>query len=361
LKNTLTLVGGSAYSSTGGIQTMNRVMTRELADAGWLRESLFLWDRRADTEQTGLAVQGYGEARQPFVRAIVRKAGLGGRGAWLCTHINYAPLVLAACAVRRRPVGLIAHAAELDEGMTETKRRALGRVSRVFAVSAYTAAKVRALGRVRPTVVMPNGVDDPCPAGPPVRPANLPVRVLFVGRMDEVYKGQAELIDAVAVLRNRCPDLRLVFVGGSPAVERWRSEAAARGVGDRVEFTGRVSDAELDRQFRQATIFAMPSQNEGFGLVYAQAMAYGLPCIGSERDAAGEVIAPGKTGLCVPVKNVPALAAAIDTLAKSPDLRAAMGQAGRARFEAQFTEGRYRERFLAVIGHWLRGEGVQAE
>ncbi len=337
---------------------MNRVMTRELAAAGWLRESLFLWDRGTDAKQSGLPVRGFDEARRPFLRALAGAAVGGGRRAWLCTHINYAPLVLAAGTWQRAPVGLIAHAAELDEGMTATKRRALCRVSRVFAVSAYTAGKVRALGRVKPTVVLPNGVDDPCPSGPPTRAADLPFRVLFVGRMDEVYKGQAELIDAVAILRRRWPGLRLVFVGGSPAVERWRSEAAARGVADQVEFTGRVSEAELDRQFRQATLFAMPSQNEGFGLVYAQAMAYGLPCIGSQRDAAGEVIAPGETGLCVPVKNAPALAAAIDTLAQSAALRSAMGRAGRARFEAQFTEQCYRRRFLAGIREWLGAEGV---
>jgi glycosyltransferase involved in cell wall biosynthesis len=98
----------------------------------------------------------------------------------------------------------------------------------------------------------------------------------------------------------------------------------------------------------------MPSENEGFGLVYAEAMAHGLPCIASTRDAAGEVVRDGETGLLVPVRDPAALAEAIHRLVSEPGLGTRMGAAGRRRFEALFTPEKYRERLLAMMADWHR-------
>jgi glycosyltransferase involved in cell wall biosynthesis len=176
--------------------------------------------------------------------------------------------------------------------------------------------------------------------------------VLFVGRMDERYKGQLDLIDALDILRFRHPKLRLVFVGGGAALSDWREEARRRGVHERVTFTGRISDRELAEYYSTATLFAMPSENEGFGLVYAEAMAYSLPCVGSDWDAATEVISHGETGLCVPAHNSTALAGALSELLEDRGLRESMGRSGRLRFEKNFTAGVYREKLLVALREW---------
>jgi phosphatidylinositol alpha-1,6-mannosyltransferase len=348
------LIGGSAYSSTGGIQFVNRQLVRELAEAGWLGHAHFLWDLPADINSIepdlvrAGAVRGYGLQRRSFLRDIGWCALRNRRDLWLCTHVNYALVGLAVNLGLWRRVGVLLHAAELDEGFTRSKQLALKRVGWVLAVSEFTKRKAIKLGVDPARIhVVPNGVRDPCPNW---RLGAAPGKavVLFVGRMTEHYKGQADLLDAMRLLRNRFPDLRLVFVGDGPLAE-WKAEAQRRRVDDLVEFAGRIDDAELARRYAGATVFAMPSENEGFGLVYAEAMAHGVPCVGSDRDAAREVIRHGETGYCVPAGNSTALADAIATIVKSPDLRARMSVAARRRFEETFTLDCHRRNLLATL------------
>ncbi|MDT0616726.1 glycosyltransferase family 4 protein, partial [Streptomyces lancefieldiae] len=120
----------------------------------------------------------------------------------------------------------------------------------------------------------------------------------------------------------------------------------------RVEFAGRVSDEELRQCYQSAAVFVMPSENEGFGLVYAEAMAHGVPCIGSDRDAAREVIAHGESGLCVPAGNSTALADAIVALLRSTELRSQMSRAARMRFLAHFSAEKHRDRLLVELRRW---------
>lgn len=250
------------------------------------------------------------------------------------------------------------HAAELDEAFTRLKRFALLRAGRVFAVSEFTKKKALTLGVKASRIhVLYNGVEDPCPEWEPGQYNRTSETVLFAGRMDERYKGQMELLDAMVLLRRRLPGLKLVFVGGGRTLNEWKGETEQRGLTDIVEFTGRISDEELTRRYKSSALFAMPSHNEGFGLVYAEAMAHGLPCIGSDRDAAREVIAHGGTGLCVPAGNSTALADAIYTLLRSPELRGRMGGAGRQRFLGNFTAEKHCESLLAAMALWREAVG----
>jgi glycosyltransferase involved in cell wall biosynthesis len=96
-------------------------------------------------------------------------------------------------------------------------------------------------------------------------------------------------------------------------------------------------------------VFAMPSAREGFGLVYLEAMRAGRPCIGSTSDAAGDIIVQGETGFLVDRADGPALSGAIVSLLTDGARRAAMGEAGRKRFEAHFTADRFAARFRDIL------------
>ena len=353
------LVGGSAYSSTGGIQAVNRMLVSELAGAGLLRRGYFLWDEATTATHDSRTfvkedrVRFYGLNRWEFTKDIFGSALKRPRDFWLCTHVNYTLVGLCASFGRQSRVAVLLHAAEMDEAFTELKRLALCRAGKVFTVSEFTKKKALALGvRASRIHVIRNGVHDPCPEWEPTRYISSTETILFVGRMDERYKGQMELLDAMMLLRQRLPALRLVFVGGGSTLDEWKAESALRGLSERVEFTGRISDAELSRRYASAALFAMPSHNEGFGLVYAEAMAHGLPCLGSERDAAREVIVDGETGLCVPAGNSTALADAIWTLMRNPRLREEMSLAARIRFASQFTFSAHSQRMLAALEQW---------
>lgn len=355
----INIIGGHAYCAVGGIQAVNRFIVTELKQVGLLRRAFFLWD---DTESAGPAAQAaqasghvrlFARNRVGFIGSLIKQMVRYPDDLWLCTHINYAMLGLFVSRFRKRRLALFIYAAELDEDFTISKLFALRLLTNIFAISGYTKKKAVRLGVKADRVqVMHIGVECPEWDGRPIEAAHEEQRILFVGRMDERYKGQQELLDAVQLLHQRFPLLHVVFVGGGKTIDTWRQDAHARGLDHKTEFSGKISDARLKDEYRRATIFVMVSENEGFGLVYAEAMAFGVPCIAGDWDAASEVVEHGVSGLCLPASNSTALADGISQLLRDPALRQRMSLASRQRFVANFTTTGYRARLLATIEGW---------
>jgi glycosyltransferase involved in cell wall biosynthesis len=162
-------------------------------------------------------------------------------------------------------------------------------------------------------------------AGANVFPERAPRRddghtVVFVG-VDFARKGGLVLLEAFRLLRRRVPRARL-FVAGPPPPRR---------VPERVTFLGRVDPWELPDLFAQSTVFAMPTLHEPYGLAFLDAMACGLPCVGTRVEAVGEIVREGETGLLVPPGDPVALAAALERMLADPGRARAMGARGRAR------------------------------
>jgi len=162
--------------------------------------------------------------------------------------------------------------------------------------------------------VVPFGVR-PLPSGPSL--PRQPRTLLFVGRLRE-YKGLSVLLRAIA----QVDGVRLRVVGSGPLGDELRALAKELRVSDRVTFAGEVSDEELDREYRTARALVLPStrRSEAFGLVLAEALGYGTPCISTELGTATSwVNVHGETGLVVPPGDVRALAAAIRRLLDDQD------------------------------------------
>jgi phosphatidylinositol alpha-1,6-mannosyltransferase len=178
-----------------------------------------------------------------------------------------------------------------------------------------------------------------------------PRAVIVVARMiaAERYKGHDQLLEAWPLVAARFPDARLVLAGTGDDVPRLKAKAAALGLGSKAIFTGFVSRPVLTSLYQHAAVFAMPSREEGFGLVYLEAMVHGLPCIGSIHDAAGDVIEDGKTGFLVDQANTEELADRLLCLLSDGNRRAEMGAAGRRRVEQHFTYERFRQRLLGLL------------
>ncbi len=115
----------------------------------------------------------------------------------------------------------------------------------------------------------------------------------------EPYKNVDKVIRAVARLAVTLPTVRLDIVGDGDGKPALMALAESEGVTDRVSFLGRASDHELALAYSRASVFALPSSGEGFGIVYLEAWQRGLPVIGSTEGAAPEVIAHGQDGLLV--------------------------------------------------------------
>ncbi|MFC7324876.1 glycosyltransferase family 4 protein [Halorubrum rutilum] len=221
------------------------------------------------------------------------------------------------------------------------ERRYLATVDGVVCNSAATRDAVAELG-VDPeaTVVAPPAGDrfDPAvdDAAIAARAAALgesdPLRVAFVGNVGP-RKGLDTLVEGVA-LADAAVDLtvvgRAVDESHVADVERLVRE---RGLGDRVRFAGRLSDAALADVLRESHVLAVPSRYEGFGIVYLEGMSFGLPAIASRAGGAAETVTDGETGALVDPDDPAAVARALDGFAADPDRLAEMGRAARRRYE----------------------------
>jgi phosphatidylinositol alpha-1,6-mannosyltransferase len=279
------------------------------------------------------------------------------KGWWMFNHVGIARAQNLIPRVIRRPYAVLLCGIEVwDPSLSSDRKRALRSAVSRIAISRYTAARVSSahpdIGRISvcPLALLPRENELS------VYDAELigrisPTSVLVAGRMSsaERYKGHDELLECWSDVLQEVPSAQLVISGRGDDVERLRAKAAELGIANRVLFTGFVSDATLDALRRKASIFALPSRGEGFGIVYLEAMRAGLPCIGGTEDAAGDVICDGKTGTLVDPRHRGELASAIVRLLKYPELRAVYGAAGKRRFDEEFTFERYCKRLQSVL------------
>jgi glycosyltransferase involved in cell wall biosynthesis len=171
-----------------------------------------------------------------------------------------------------------------------------------------------------------------------------------VGRIAscERYKGHDAILDVWHDVRREAPNAQLVVVGDGDDRERLMMKAKERGHLATIRFTGSVSDDDLDRLYRRCAFFIMPSVNEGFGLVFLEAMRASKACIGSP-GAASEIIESGKSGFLVDPDDTTALTRAIVELFTRRERRIEIGAYGRDRFERHFTSEHFRARLADAL------------
>ena len=187
-----------------------------------------------------------------------------------------------------------------------------------------------------------------------IGPQDGPPTVLLLGRMDEDFaKGHDLLIAMWPRIVAAVPQARLLLAGGGPAQARARALAAASPAAAAIEFTGFVADADMEALWQRASVFAMPGFEEGFGLVYAEAMRRGIPVLASREDAGQEVNLDGVSGFNVSRQAPAQMADALIALLRDRDLAARMGRAGHLRWQEHYRYSQFRERLLAATQDFL--------
>jgi phosphatidylinositol alpha-1,6-mannosyltransferase len=287
--------------------------------------------------------------------ARLAKAQLLSECDWVFyTHLSVARVQGFLPTRLRRPYGVFLHGIEVWGSLSNAQRAVLENARVLVSNSLYTAERANVAHPWMPAIqpcslaLVPetNDVDRIEPVsslGPHV--------VLLVGRISaaERYKGHDQLLDAWPQLLRSVPDAKLVFAGSGDDEARLRQRARDLGVTESVVFMGFVEPESLAGVYRGAALLAMPSRNEGFGLVYLEAMSYGLPCIGSRQDAAGEVIEDGKTGFLVNQGSTTQLADALTRLLTDQALRRRLGAGGQRRARERFSYAGFRDRFTALL------------
>ena len=219
--------------------------------------------------------------------------------------------------------------------------------------------------------VIPNGIDDPCPElltswSKPSASATDPMRILFVAILRE-SKGVMVLIEACGRLAARGVAFELEVVG------QWQSDEFAARVqqcirdlklSNHVRFRGVLIGDEKFAAYRWADVFCFPSffNSETFGVVLVEAMACGLPVVSTRWRGIPSVVDEDETGFLVEPHDPVAVADCLAILASDIGLRQRMGQAGRAKFEREYTfplhANRMRRMLLETAGADLEPEPV---
>jgi glycosyltransferase involved in cell wall biosynthesis len=231
------------------------------------------------------------------------------------------------------------------------ERASARRADLVVAPSRYAAeTAARLYGLVTVPTVVPEPVDVAgwrarLAAAP--RAANRPPTVLTVARMYP-RKRIRDLLDAARLLAPRIPDLRVRIVGKGPEYGALVAQHARSGLGEGVRFLGDVSARQLAVEYVNADVFALPSVQEAFGLVFAEAMAAGLPVVACRAAAVPEIVEDGTTGILVSPRRPDELAGAIARLIDDRHRRCALGQAGMTRVE-RFDVARIAPAWLGVL------------
>ncbi len=289
----------------------------------------------------------------PPTRAFVLRSVLARRA--VCRAIHDCDLLhvvaepyslLGAWTADSRPLVITAHGTYVPQtvhrpGVGMLYRRAYRR-AHLVAVSDYTAARVRATLPDAALTVIRNGVHAARFQAPAPAPRKHVPTILATGGIKQ-RKGTHLLIDALDKVRQHVPDAQLVITGRQDdlhylaLVER---QIADLGLGDAVHLLGMIGDDDLRGWYQHADVFVLPSLNvgerfEGFGLVFLEASAAGLPVIGTHGSGVAEAVIDGETGLLVPQNDAITLADAITRVLTDADLRARLGAAGRAYAQTQ--------------------------
>jgi len=253
----------------------------------------------------------------------------------LVVHLACSPASALVRLGLGAPSLLYLHADELVDRPVLT-RFAVRTAGAIVAVSTHTRDMAVAFGaspsriaRVHPGVDLP--VD-----GTPAEPADRPT-IVTVARLVDRYKGHDVVLRALPQVREHVPDVQWVVIGEGPLRGELEAQAASEGLDGTARFLGEVSDVERDAWLDRAHVFVMPSRlppgagGEGFGIVYTEAAAHGLPVVAGAVAGARDAVVHGETGLLVDPTDPAAVADALTRVLRDDDLARRMSELGRAR------------------------------
>ena len=161
-------------------------------------------------------------------------------------------------------------------------------------------------------------------------------------------------LQAVALLIDKYPDLKYQIIGDGPEKDCLKKLAVDLGINDRVEFLGRLAHKEVIKYMAKADIFSLPSWNEGFGVVYIEAMSQGRPVIGCKGEGIEDFVEDRKTGILVKPKNVDSLVKAIDYLLSNIDKAQAIGERAQRFILKNYTWEKNAEKTIKVYKEVLK-------
>jgi phosphatidyl-myo-inositol dimannoside synthase len=326
-----------AFGGRGGIAQFNRDLLTSLSDDAAYTKVVAL--PRVLFEQSPAVPQNLDFRKQSAggkVRYIIESLKAVARERFdvvICSHINLLPIAAAAAAAQRVPLLLVVYGIEAWQSPRGLAAKLVKRASAVVAISEYTKRRFLDWSGVESSRVhvIPCCVNmKRFGVGPKrddlLRKYRLGGRtvMLTVARLagKERAKGIDEVLESLTDIAREIPNISYLVVGEGSDRERLEEKAIVLGVSNRVVFAGFVPEEEKVDHYRLADAYVMPGRGEGFGIVYLEALACGLPIIASSLDASAEVVLNRSFGRVVnPDRPAELKAACVAVLAENDGIR----------------------------------------
>lgn len=247
----------------------------------------------------------------------------------ICGHINLLPVASLASKLAGAPLMLLTYGIEVWSPRGAVWRHLVRSCKAIVSISEFTLGKLRAWARLDDvgTFLVPNAIDlsgyTPGPRDEALRArlgiGNGPL-LLTLGRMDasEQAKGFDEVLEALPWLVQQYPGIQYCAAGDGSDRPRLEGKAQSLGVSGRVLFPGYIAEEEKAALYRLADVYVMPSRLEGFGYVFLEAVACGVPVIASRVDGSREAVRDGALGILVDPSDRRELISAIESALVSP-------------------------------------------
>lgn len=361
---------GDAYGGWGGIAKFNRDFLAAAASHAATSEVVVVPRRIVEPvgelpdklDYRERAARGAGR----FLAEMARLAAAGGHfDAIVSGHINLAPLAWAMGAIKGAPVVVIVHGIDAWRPTSRAVANlAARRIKGVIAVSQTTLSRFESWAGTKGAAafVLPNTVSLDR-FGPGSGSDALRERYGLRGRTvlmtlarldaDERYKGIDEVLGVLGSLAEVIPDVAYLIVGDGTDRPRLEEQSRRLGVADRVVFAGRVDEEQKADHYRLADAFVMPGRGEGFGIVYLEALACGVPVVGSLLDGSRDALLDGRLGVLVDPRDRADLLRGIREALKHPkgEVPALL---------SEYSEDRYVTRVHAILDAIVGGIPARA-
>jgi phosphatidylinositol alpha-1,6-mannosyltransferase len=318
------------FSATGGIEKVCRIFGKALFEMTFSGNcSLEIYTSHDTTQQSSHNVyfpsdyfSGFGNNRFRFLNAAFLK-GIKS-DVVLLSHINLLPVgwLIKRFSPKTKLV-MLAHGIEVWSLPLGIKKKMLGSCDEILCVSQFTKDEMIKLhgGDAKKYTVLNNCLDPFLPiltkqidkealrSKYGLKPFD---KIVFtLTRMDatERYKGYDRVLQAMAGLIKEMPELKYVIGGSYDIIEKKKIDELIieLGVNDNVVITGFIPDENLKDYFQMSDVYVMPSYNEGFGIVYIEAMYFGLPVIAGNKDGSVDALLNGKLGTLIDPMDINAL------------------------------------------------------
>jgi len=353
-----------AFGGRGGIAQFNRDWLRALCSAPDVERVVAI--PRVMPDAPGSMPEGLeyrtdavgGQAS--FLRAVGAEILRGEYEGVLCGHLHLLPVAWLAARQVGVPLLLVVHGIEARTPSDKwLANRLVPSVDAFVSVSDRTKRQLVEWSGVDPKkgTVIPNCIDR-SKFGPGERPTYLEERyglegrtvIMTLGRLpvQEKRKGHNEVLEALPKLVAEVPDLTYLVCGDGPDRSRLEDKARALGVESRVVFAGYVPESEKADHYRVADAFVMPGRTEGFGIVYLEALACGVPVVASSADASQEAVRGGELGVVADPDDLNSVQSGI--------LEAINEPRGVPDGLEYFSVGRFRERWHRVVRRCFRAK-----